>query len=133
MTRTKPTSSNPATPSDDQQKSIIEALNEKLPVFPNGAGSHFTDDEFHTISGSSGRSTKIAVPPMAWVAEDMESYLKTYFTGEIEGLSVPGRAPIVEQSFILSNEADVVRASAVYLLNVVHTAGESFFLNCVMS
>ena len=81
---------------------------------------------FFSISDATGQSTKIAKPPMAWIAEDMDSFLKTYFTDEIAKISVPGMAPQLEESFRMSNEADVVRASAVYLLNVVNIAGELF-------
>ena len=64
---------------------------------------------------------------MAWVAEDTKSYLEKYFTNEKANISANGVSPQVEDSFRMSNEADVVRASAVYLLNVVNIAGESFF------
>ena len=108
-------------------KPIVEALKEKLPLFDCGPGSEFTDESFFSITKASGQSTKLAKPPMAWIAEDMESFLKTYFTEEEAKFSVDYMAPQVEKSFRMSNEADVVRASALYLLNVVNIAGELLF------
>ena len=121
-------SSTPSTGSDDPpDPPIVEALKKKLPPdFPCGDGSNFTDPRFFTINEASGKSTEAAVAPMAWIEEDKEAFLKTYFTDELAKISVPYRTPQLERSFIMSNEADVVRASALYLVNVVNIAGELF-------
>ena len=124
---TRATPSTSTTQNHDSQKPTVDALKEELPTFPSGKGSNFKDASFQPLSKSSGKSTTAAIPPVAWVAEDMESYLKTYFTNELANISANGVTPQLEESFRISNEADVVRASAVYLLNVVNIAGESFF------
>ena len=58
----------------------------------------------------------------------MESFYKTHFTDEIAKINAPGGLPQLEKSFRMSNEGDVVRASAVYLVNLVNIAGEFFSL-----
>ena len=134
---TSPTQSDPQKPKVEQnstfptqsgdQKPIVEALKEKLPILPSGKGSKFTDEGFQSMKKPTGKATIQAKPPVAWKAEDTDSFLKTYFTGEAANISAPGVAPQLDKSFRLSNESDVVRASAVYLLNVVNIAGELSF------
>ena len=111
----------------DPQDSIVKVLKERLPLFPFGEGSSFSDNKFFKIDNPSGKSTQAATPPMAWLAEDMKTFLDTYFTKEFMNITASYKLPQLEKSFRILVEADVVRASALYLIHVVNIASELYF------
>jgi len=95
---------------------LLQSFNQALPVFP---GDMDTSD----IKSASSTSTANAAPPKFWKVRtynQWNNYADTVLSAV--GNALGARLPELEDSMFLKVEADVIRASILYLLHPVNQA-----------
>ena len=97
-------------------------MDKMLPEFPCPKAANITMQTYISV-GESSTATKNQMAPAGW-EEEIEKDLQPYFK-EIDNLHTALNVPSAEDSHYLNNEADVVRASAIYLLHGVNQFSES--------